>query len=72
MLIFNLIFTIFTAIYFSDVIIMLLYVMFNILHVYTYHVHRGGSRGGGLLGLQPPLWKIIYHIYNNVLYKLYD
>ena len=55
MLIFNLIFTIFTAIYFSDVIIMLLYVMFNILHVYTYHVHRGGSRGGVTGVATPPL-----------------
>ena len=56
MLIFNLIFTIFTAIYFSDVIIMLLYVMFNILHVYTYPVHRGGSRGGVTGVATPPLF----------------
>ena len=56
MLIFNLIFTIFTAIYFSDVIIMLLYVMFNILHVHI--MFTGADPGGGLLGLQPPLWKM--------------
>ena len=51
MLIFNLIFTIFTAIYFSDVIIMLLYVMFNILHV---HIMFTGADPGGVTGVATP------------------